>query len=87
MPTSFLEIIQLPTGEYALRRADDESTPLVRIRFSDEAKEMLQDNDLNVAKAMITAGLEAAGSTTDDIGDVDMEEEDTMPPAYNQTVH
>lgn len=87
MPTSYLEIIQLPTGEYALRRADDENTPLVRIRFSDEAKEMLQDNDLNVAKAMITAGLEAAGSTTDEMGDVDMEEEDTMPPAYNQTVH
>lgn len=87
MPTSFLEIVQLPTGEFALRRSDDESTPLVRIRFSQEAKEMLQDNDLAVAKAMITAGIEAAGSANGEIGEVDLEEEDTMPPAYNQTVH
>jgi hypothetical protein len=72
-----------------LRRSDDESTPLVRIRFSQEAKDMLQDNDLAVAKAMITAGIEAAGTANGDIGEVDLEEEeaDTMPPAYNQTVH
>ncbi|TDT39292.1 hypothetical protein DES49_2210 [Halospina denitrificans] len=89
MPTSFLEIVQLPTGEFALRRSDDENTPLVRIRFSQEAKDMLQDNDLAVAKAMITAGIEAAGTANGDIGEVDLEEEDadTMPPAYNQTVH
>ena len=87
MPTSFLEIVQLPTGEFALRRSDDESAPLVRIRFSNEAREMLQDNDLAVAKAMITAGIEAAGSADGAIGEVDLEEEDTMPPAYNQTVH
>ncbi len=87
MPTSFLEIVQLPSGEFALRRADDESTPLVKIRFSREAREMLQDNDLAVAKAMITAGIEAAGNLNDEAAEFDIEDEDDMPPAYNQTVH
>ena len=86
MPTSFLEIVQLPSGEFALRRADDESTPLVKIRFSSEAKDMLQDNDMAVAKAMITAGLEAAGDASGDVSEIDVDEDD-MPPAYNQTVH
>jgi len=86
MPTSFLEIVQLPSGEFALRRADDESTPLVKIHFSDEARDMLQDNDMAVAKAMITAGLEAAGNASGDVSEIDIDDDD-MPPAYNQTVH
>ncbi len=86
MPTSFLEIVQLPSGEFALKRSDDESTPLVKIRFSSEARDMLQDNDMAVAKAMITAGLEAAGSASGDVSEIDIDDDD-MPPAYNQTVH
>lgn len=66
MPTSFLEIIELPNGDYALRRSDDDKSPLVKISFSSEAREMLQDNELEVAKAMITAGIEAVGTISDD---------------------
>lgn len=61
MSPSFFEIVQLGNGDYALRRVDDDSAPLVKISFSAEAKEMLEDRDMSVAKAMIAAGIEAAG--------------------------
>ena len=53
MSPSFFEIVQLANGDYALRRVDDdESAPLVRISFSQEARDMMEDRDMNVAKAM-----------------------------------
>ena len=60
MPASLLEIIDLGDGEIVLQRADDDSEPLVRIRFSDESRVYLMDNGLEVAKAMIQAGMQAA---------------------------
>ncbi|TVP54968.1 MAG: hypothetical protein EA349_10200 [Halomonadaceae bacterium] len=89
MPTSFLEIVELPNGEFALRRIDDESAPLVKIRFSRETRDMLQENDLAVAKAMITAGIEAVGSMSEGIADIDIDDEDEqgMVQRGNQTLH
>lgn len=73
MSPSFFEIVQLADGDFALRRIDDDTAPLVRISFSEEAREMMDDRDINVAKAMIAAGIEAAGN----IGhDIDWEEDD-----------
>jgi hypothetical protein len=60
VPASLLEIIDLGDGEIVLQRADDDSEPLVRIRFSDESRVYLMDNGLEVAKAMIQAGMQAA---------------------------
>lgn len=60
MSASLLEIIDLGDGEIALQRADDDSEPLVTIRFSDESRIYLMDNGLEVAKAMIQAGIQAA---------------------------
>jgi hypothetical protein len=60
VPASLLEIIDLGDGEIVLQRADDDSEPLVRIRFSDESRVYLMDNGLEVAKAMIQAGIQAA---------------------------
>jgi len=62
VPTSFLEIVELADGEVVLQRADDESEPLVRIRFSDESRLYMMDNGLEVAKAMIQAGVQAAAT-------------------------
>lgn len=59
MSESFLEIIELPNGEYALKRADDEGEPLVNIRFSDESKHYLDNATLDVVKVMIQAGIQA----------------------------
>lgn len=60
MPAALLEIIDLGDGEVVLQRADDDSGPLVTIQFSEESQIYLSDNGLEVAKAMIQAGIQAA---------------------------
>ena len=67
MSPSFFEIIQLSNGDYALRRVDDDGAPLVRISFSEEAKDMMDDRQMQVAKAMIAAGIDAAGDNAQDL--------------------
>jgi hypothetical protein len=57
-----LEIVDIGDGEIVLQRADDDSGPLVTIRFSDESQSYLADNGLEVAKAMIQAGIQAAAT-------------------------
>jgi hypothetical protein len=57
---SLLEIVDLGDGEIVLQRADDDSEPLVVIRFSEETRVYLSENGLEVAKAMIQAGIQAA---------------------------
>ena len=60
IPTSFLEIVELPDGRIALRRGDDEET-LVTLDFSGDAKAFLQGQHIEVAKAMFSAGVQMAG--------------------------
>ncbi|WP_417500824.1 hypothetical protein [Marinobacter sp.] len=86
MSPSFFEIVQLNNGDYALRRIDDDSAPLVKISFSTEAREMMESRDMAVAKAMIAAGIEAVGNVSHDI-DWEDDELDVLDaqPAY--TLH
>ncbi|MFK7978074.1 MAG: hypothetical protein AB8C02_18220 [Halioglobus sp.] len=65
MPSSLLEIVDLGDGEIVLQRADDDSEPLLTIQFSDETRIYLMDNGLEVAKAMIQAGIQAAAEIVD----------------------
>ncbi|MFK7730033.1 MAG: hypothetical protein AB8B48_00275 [Pseudomonadales bacterium] len=60
MPSSFLEIVELPNGEIVLLRADGEGEPLVNIRFSEESKTHMPEARLEIARAMIQAGIETA---------------------------
>ncbi|AQA18746.1 hypothetical protein BST95_11375 [Halioglobus japonicus] len=62
MSASLLEIVDLGDGEIVLQRADDDSAPLVTIQFSDESRMYLMENGLEVAKAMIQAGIQAAAN-------------------------
>jgi len=57
---SLLEIVELASGEFVLRRPGGEGDPLVAIRFSPESGRYLSDARLAVAKAMIEAGIRAA---------------------------
>jgi hypothetical protein len=77
MPASLLEIVDLGDGEIVLQRADDDSEPLVTIRFSDESRIYLMDNGLEVAKAMIQAGIQAAAAIAEQ-GEQDTEEGATV---------
>ena len=81
MSPSFFEIVQLTNGDYALRRIDDDSAPLVKISFSEEAREMMEDRDMSVAKAMIAAGIEAVGNVAHDIEweDDELDASDAQP--------
>ena len=60
MPTSFLEIVELPDGRIELRRAEDEGS-LVTLSFSEDAKAFLQGQHVEVAKAMLSVGVQMAG--------------------------
>jgi len=64
--TSLLEIVDLGDGEIVLQRAEDGSEPLVRICFSDESRMYLMDSGLEVAKAMIQAGIQAASNIAEE---------------------
>ncbi|MDP0561979.1 MAG: hypothetical protein QS721_06495 [Candidatus Endonucleobacter sp. (ex Gigantidas childressi)] len=59
MVASFLEMVELPSGEIVLRRSgngDDE--PLLTLNFSEEAKMFLQGCHLNIAKLMFDVGID-----------------------------
>lgn len=70
----YWEIIELANGEVALRRADSNDDPLLVIRFSDEAKERLKEQRLDVARAMISAGVQVATEIESTDDDVDIDE-------------
>ena len=84
MASSLLEIVDLGDGEIVLRRAGESADPLVRIHFSDESRVYILDNGLEVAKAMIQAGIEAAAQLNDQ---ADIEIEASDEPMPNRTVH
>ncbi|MCH8551050.1 MAG: hypothetical protein LAT62_03870 [Natronospirillum sp.] len=54
----YWEIVELEDGAIALVR-EDEDEPVLTIGFSDEARERLASNHMEVAKAMIGAGMDA----------------------------
>lgn len=60
--TRLLEITQLENGEIVLKETDDESEPLIRLRFSEEVREMLGQDLVGVAEAMIDAATDYLSS-------------------------
>ena len=82
MSASLLEIVDLGDGKVVLQRADDDSEPLVSIRFSDESRIYLMDNGLEVAKAMIQAGIQAAAAIAEQV-----EQETTAAEPVSRMLH
>jgi hypothetical protein len=77
--SSFLEIVELANGDIVLQRAEEEGEPLVVIQFSEESRVYLMDATLEVARAMIQAGIQAAASMAEQ-GELELEEyEDEQP--------
>ena len=83
MSTSLLEIVDLGDGEVVLQRVEDESEPLVSIQFSDEANAYLMGNNLEIARVMIQAGIEAAAR----LSEVNTLEVDTADMSERRTLH
>ena len=86
MSTSLLEIVDLGEGEVVLQRADDDSEPLVSIQFSEEASAYLMENNLEVAKVMIQAGIQAAAKMAE-MSTVEMESSESADKAEQRTLH
>ena len=86
MATSLLEIVDLGDGEIVLQRADDDSEPLVSIQFSEEASAYLMENNLEVAKVMIQAGIQAAAKMAE-MSSVEMESSESAEKAEQRTLH
>ena len=86
MSTSLLEILDLGGGEVVLQRADDDSEPLVCIRFSEEASNYLMENNLEVAKVMIQAGIQAAAKIAEMSG-LEIESSEISEKAEQRTLH
>ena len=75
MSSSFLEIVEMPNGDIVLQRSDDEEgEPLVVIQFSEESRIYLMDGSLEVARAMIQAGIQAAANMAEQ-GEIEVTEE------------
>ena len=74
--TALLEIVELASGEIALRRPEDTNNPLVAIRFSAESIEYLGEARHLIAKAMIEAGLEAVHDLREQELDAEVDEID-----------
>ncbi len=74
LTSSFLEIIELPNGDIVLKRADGDGEPLVNIRFSEESRHYMPDSKLEIARAMIQAGIEAAAEINANEGQLSVEE-------------
>jgi hypothetical protein len=66
--SSVLEILELANGEVILKQADQEGEPLVSIVFSEDSRGLIGDACLEVAKAMIKAGIEEAAAIADEKG-------------------
>ena len=86
MSASLLEIVDLGDGEVVLQRADDDSEPLVSIQFSEEACAYLMENNLEVAKVMIQAGIQAAAKMAEMSG-LEMESNESTEKAEQRTLH
>ena len=59
MSDPVIELVKLDTGDIALRHSDEPETHLVTINFSDDVKEMLQYDQMEVARAMVEAGMDS----------------------------
>ena len=81
--TSVLEIVDLGDGEVVLQRVEGDSEPLVSIQFSDEANAYLMGNNLEIARVMIQAGIEAAAQ----LAEVNNIEVETAEMSETRTLH
>ena len=76
MSLSLFEIVVLPNGDVALQRANDKDEPLIRITFSADVQEFLEEAKIDVAKVMIDAGIELFEQMGSDI--LQIEEGDSL---------
>ncbi|HAU69144.1 MAG: hypothetical protein P8I38_08530 [Arenicella sp.] len=56
-----VELVHLKNGDIALRRADSPEQPMVVIRFSDSSLSLVAPDKMDIARAMVEAGIQRFG--------------------------
>ncbi len=82
---SYLELVELSNGDIVLQRTEDKGEPLVTIRFSAESRDYMTESPLEVARAMIQAGIQAAAVGSGEVMEEDASFEELAPES--KTVH
>lgn len=59
MSDPVIELVKLENGDIALRHSDEPDEHLVTITFSKDVREMLQVDQMEVARAMVEAGMDS----------------------------
>lgn len=80
---SVFEIVELSDGDIALKRSDGEGEPLVRITFSGDAKESFPEQHIEIAKAMIEAGVRKVG----ELSGVEVEDTSAIADLEHRIIH
>ena len=57
MSDSVIELVKLENGDIALRNSDAPEEPLLTITFSEQVRGFLQFDQMEVARAMVEAGM------------------------------
>lgn len=84
MAATFLEIVELADGEVVLQRSDGAGDPLIQLRFSDEAIAYLNASHVEIAKAMIQAGIHLVGRNHSASAHLEQGADDDLEP---RTLH
>lgn len=87
---SYLELVELPNGDIVLQRSDDDGEPLVVISFSEESRQFMAVPPLEVARAMIQAGIQVAADDGGMAIEEEIEEDELLVEANqddSKTVH
>ena len=63
--SKYLELVEISDGVIVLRRSDSKESPLVKIEFSKEVKNLLNGMEFDVAKEMIKSGIETLNTDID----------------------
>lgn len=74
-----LEIVRLPSGEYAMRR-HGESEPLMTLALAEGVQQMLQEKGEEVARSMLLAGAHMLSEVSLELSANRMEEEEHQRP-------
>ena len=63
--SKYLELVEISDGVIVLRRSDSKESPLVKIEFSKEVKNLLNGMEFDVAKEMIKSAKETLNTDID----------------------
>ncbi len=85
MAELFLEIVELENGEIVLREMESDDVPVMRVSFSEDMKKRLQDQHLDVAKVMLSAGIHMAAEMQNKAAEAEAAQvaEDEAPPVLH----